>query len=502
MYKSHLQSLLSVLFCYALSWSFAGNGPVPNPALEIKRQQKDFAVFKDGLFRIESKIDRHIAMDSIERVFAATEAEFGSRVLTPIEEYKLYSKCINLIQSGHTQAGPTKAVLKSYVFEAKSLPFDMVMANKKLFVKGYAPESRKSKNAPKSKKKGNDQLPAGAEIVAIDELSIPQWMEKIGQFIGSDEDDPVFEYVVAGQAFDFYRFLATEEHKDRLEIDYVVKNDTIRQSVKLGYPPLKLMMERFKAQEKQQEKDQKDFGKFKFIGDVGYFRFPSFMNGHGGRYSEFLEKSFKKIRKKKSETVVIDVRGNGGGNIQIELLSYFLEKPEVVGTYRIDKRLKWNERKHIKKNEDEFRRYKKNIRQFKRLERKYPGFDGQMVTFPVDTSLIFRGNVIVLTDEGTFSAASLLASQMKTLRGAQIMGTRAGGSYYACNAGTLHFVLPHSKFSFILNPNTCSSTLDPAHIDPSIKDVDVEIVPEYSPKASAYKKNWEAVVKTAIKKAK
>jgi len=490
---------LSLLLVITPNYSFAG--PV-NPTTELKQQQKDFALFRKALYTVESKLDRHISLDSIEKVLDVTEDTFNTTVLTALEEFRLYAKCINLIQSGHTQASPTKAVLKEYVLMAKSLPFDMVMVNKHLYVSGYEPQKGKTKSVAKSKGKSTD-IPIGAEITAIDGLSIAEWMSKIGQFIGSDEDEPVFEYFVAGQAFDFYRFLATEEHGEQLSVNYVVKRDTLSQTIRLTYPPLKLLQARFKATEIQQEKDRKSLGSMKFIGaKVAYFRFPSFASAFGNAYSENLVKQFKKIKKKKTiETVVIDLRGNGGGNVQSELLSYFMEPAKIVGNYEIEQRLTRHQCKHIKKNDLFYRNYRKNIRQFKRMEKKFPDFNGQLITYPVDTGLIFHGNIIVLTDEATFSAASLLASQLKTFREAQIMGSRAGGSYYACNAGTLTFELPHSGIRFYLNPNSCASTLNAATIDPHVKDLDVEIVPEYDPKKNVYKKNWEAVVKTAIKNA-
>ena len=493
-----MNHLLSFLF---LLVSIVGSAQkTANPASELKQQQKDFAIFKSGLSLIESKMDRHISMDSIQSFLSATENTFNSEVLSPIEEFKLYARCIDLIESGHTQAVPNKKVLVEYFRKAKSLPFDLIMVNKHLYVNGYATQS---KNA-RVKRNKSEELAKGAEIIAIDGKSIAEWMLLIGEFIGSDEDDPSFEYTVAGQLFDFYRFLATETHTDRLEVDVVFKKDTTRESILLTYPPLKLADTRFKAIEKQHEKDRRTPGKFKFIGnDVGYFRFTTFDEAIGNQYSEFLKKSFKKIKKKKQvKTVVIDLRGNGGGNVQTELMSYFLEKPQEVGSYKIVKRLKKSERKHIKKNDHYYRLYKKNLRRFKRFEKKHPGYDGQLISYPVDTSLIYRGNVIVLTDEGTFSAASLLASQLKTLRDAQIMGSRAGGSFHVCNAGTLTYVLPNSGIKFVLNPNACASTLDLKSIDPAVKEVDVEIVPDYDPKAGTYKKNWEGVVKTALKYAK
>ena len=195
---------LSLFLFIAPTYIFAAK---VNPETELKQQEKDFALFRKALYTVESKLDRRISIDSIEKVLDFTENAFKTTVLTALDEFRLYARCINLIQSGHTQAVPTKAVLKEYVLKAKSLPFDMVMVNKHLYVSGYEPPRGKSKKVPKSKKKLTD-IPIGAEIIAIDGLTIAEWMAKIGQFIGSDEDEPVFEYFVAGQAFDFYRFLA------------------------------------------------------------------------------------------------------------------------------------------------------------------------------------------------------------------------------------------------------------------------------------------------------
>lgn len=466
---------------------------------DLRQQQEDFDAFYNGLHRIESRLDRHHSIDSVEKMLENAKTVFYSTELSAVEEFNWYAKCINLISSGHTQIQPSRKVLKEYILAAKSIPFDLVMVNKHLYANGYPPS-----NGRQPKRDKATEITKGTEIIAIDGKSIDSWMKEIGQLIGSDEDDPVFEYFVAGQAFDLYRFLVTTEHKESLSIHTVKGKDTVENIISLTYPPISLIQERFKAAERQAEKDSRKPGSFKFIGnDVGYFRFPTFLDAYGKEYSEFLVKSFKKIKKKKTvETVVIDVRGNGGGNVQTELLSYFLDPPQTVGSYTIDKRLKPGQRKHVDKNNRFFRLYKKGIRRISRYEKRHPEFKGELTTYPVDTSLVFRGKIVVLTDEATFSASSLLASQLKTLCNASVMGSRAGGSYYACNAGTLTYKLPHSGISVVLNPNTCSSTLKASEYNPEMKNVDVEIVPEYDPKPSAYKKNWEEVVKKAVRASK
>lgn len=483
---------LVIVFCFATITCFCQNG-------NLRDQQRDFDIFYDGLHRIESRLDRHTSLDSVEHILAEAKTAFYTSELSPIEQFNWYARCINLVASGHTQAQPSRKVLKAYVLAKKSLPFDLVMVNKHLYTNGYPAVKGRQPKRDKS-----TEIVKGTEIIAIDGKSIDSWMNEIGLLIGSDEDDPAFEYFVAGQAFDLYRFLVTKEHKESLEVTTVNGKDTQSRSVTLSYPPIELIQQRFKAAERQAEKDSRKPGTFKLIGsDVAYFRFTTFLDAIGKDYSEFLAKSFKKIDKKKTvKTVVIDVRGNGGGNVQTELISYFLDKQQIVGSYTIDKRLKPGERKHIVKNTRFFRLYKKGVRRSNRYEKRHPDYNGELMSYPVDTALVFKGEIIVLTDEATFSAASLLASQLKTLCNAQVMGSRAGGSFYACNAGTLTYKLPHSGISFILNPNTCASTLNASTIDPTIKNVDKEIIPEYDPKPSVYKKNWEGVIKKAIRAAK
>lgn len=489
--KTGFLNALFALFAFPAMLSAASN-----PSKEIRQQQRDFALFKKGLFAIEAKIDRHTSMDSIQRMLNQAEKAFGSSVLSPVEEFKWYSRCISLVGSGHTQVNPSRKVFIEYYRQQRSLPFDMIMKDKKLYAAGYSNE-----NTHQRQRKAKDQIPLGAEIVRIDGKSIDQWVESIGSFVGSDENDAAFRYFVAGQAFDFYRFLAEDVHKDELSVTYINRKDTLSIVVKTGFPPLSVIYKRISLESKQAQKDRKSFGTFRFIGnDVAYFRFPSFAEAYGRSYSEYLKKQFSRIKKKgKIDTVIIDVRGNGGGNVQTELLSYFLDEQQVVGNYTIVRRLKFGQRRHIKKWNPEFRRYKKGIRKFNKAERKFPDFNGQLKSFPIDTALIFRGNVIVLTDEATFSASSLLASQLKTLRNARIMGSRAGGTFYTCNAGTLTYRLPHSNIRFIFNPNACASVLDASAIDAAIKNVDIELVPEYDPKPSKYKKNWEDVVKMAVR---
>lgn len=461
-----------------------------SPAKEIASQVKDFKVFRNAMFKIEARLDRQVSMDSITRMFDAAEQEFATKELSALDEFRWYSRCASLVHSGSTQMIPGKAVLKEYVARKRSFPFDLVMINKRLYVSNKKAEENKSRK----KKKVLAVIPEGAEILKIEGKTIDEWMALISPYIGSDENDPVFKYTIAGNAFDFYRVLATTSNATLVPVEYKINGTVATKQVYLSYPPVELLSDRYRISSKQNKKDRKSDGKFKMAGkETAYFSFPSFYENDGFKYSQFLKKNFGKVKKRKAKTLILDLRGNSGGTIQTELLGYLIPKQQSIGTFEISKKPSRKDRKYVKKMDHEYRIQRQNIRRYKKLKKKYPQFKGEMYSHSVDTSLIFKGNIIVLTDEHTFAAASMLAGQLKQLRNAKIIGSRPGGSYSNFNAGSLSVELPSSKNVLLVNPNVVSTNLEMSN-GVAIREVDMEMVPEYSPKASVYKKNRELVV--------
>jgi C-terminal processing protease CtpA/Prc len=103
--------------------------------------------------------------------------------------------------------------------------------------------------------------------------------------------------------------------------------------------------------------------------------------------------------------------------------------------------------------------------------------EGIQETEYVDTNLIYKGEIVVITDEGTFSSAAILACHLKTMSKAKIIGRAAGGSFYAGNAGTLLVKLPQSGFLIAINPNTFYSHLDRTDDPSAIKQPDLFLSP-------------------------
>jgi hypothetical protein len=154
-----------------------------------------------------------------------------------------------------------------------------------------------------------------------------------------------------------------------------------------------------------------------------------------------LKETFTQLADEKIEKLIIDVRGNRGGSIRNcqVLLGYLLpakrsffkeasinpsyDQVEIEPAYKLKFNLN-GIRKHP--NRLELKRWGKKLIKPK----KY----------------VFDGDVILMTDAGSFSAASIFSSIIKSSNRAQIIGSESGGSYFQTFAGfTKKVTLPNSK---------------------------------------------------------
>ncbi len=486
-----MRKILFFLFIFLTHFSFAKNS---SDKAELKSQKKDFLAFRNGMMRLEAKTNRGVSSDSLNEFLNQTQKQFSTKKLNLLEEFKLYSRCLTLLQSGHTQIQPSRKLLRFLINKNAWLPIDFVLVNKRLYANGYTKGYVTENEIPKE-----EQIPIGAQILKIDAQTLDQWMGKMQPFLSTDNNDQSFRYYLVSQLFDFYRIIASDSLKSEINIQYLHKKDTFEIAIKTGFPPLENVQKRLQKVQAKMSLSVKTFGKFKLSEKRAYFYFPTFMGYFGSRYSLYLEQQFRKIKKKNVDTLIIDLRGNTGGNVQYELASYFVPDNQLLGSYWTEKILKRGERKHIKKFTQEYRAYKR-LMLSQRIMKLAKNTDYRTKFAKVkDTSLIFKGKVFVLTDEATFSAASILAAQLKHYCDAKLIGARAGGTFYENNAGTVPYQLPNSNFVVFFNPNHFGTMIENETVDPEIKNVDLEIIPEYNTRESVYRKNWEYLIEEALK---
>ncbi len=254
--------------------------------------------------------------------------------------------------------------------------------------------------------------------------------------------------------------------KEKKKIDSAkVKNDTIKKE-----KPKKLTKQQkdsLKAVSKKRKKYNKKHGfiartkeytrNFSFIGKdsaVAYMKIRGFSNGN---YKKFYEQSFKKIDSAKAKYFVLDLRNNGGGRIaEIEkLYSYltdkefqFITESEVNSRLPILKSIMSNTTPtglkilsgvlspilivqnllKVKKNDG------KLYYKFKYAKPEPPN------------PLNFKGKVYVLINGNSFSASSIISTNLQATKRATFVGEETGGAYNGTVAGFYKlYQLPNSK---------------------------------------------------------
>jgi len=177
---------------------------------------------------------------------------------------------------------------------------------------------------------------------------------------------------------------------------------------------------------------------------VAYLRIPVFYGKSNKQFLEFLDKSFEEIERRKPKKLIVDVRGNEGGNDVLgkELYAYIARK-DFKYYDRIELRVK--KRKHIT---------------YRKLA-YFPRFIGLATLFikRKDGKLLwthhenrgshkpkkcgFKGEVVFLMDGLSYSVTSEFLAVARNEQRGQFVGQESGGTYEGDNSGTfVIFKLP------------------------------------------------------------
>jgi Peptidase family S41 len=184
---------------------------------------------------------------------------------------------------------------------------------------------------------------------------------------------------------------------------------------------------------KSMEINAVQYNRLERIGDVAYLRLNSFdVDEHLEAYEHFIDDAFATIKKDQIKKLIIDVRGNTGGQSDAGayVLQYLTSKPlnQVSKAYE-----------RIHEGNAGWFNYKGEPGTLKTMN-----MDDEDIIEPITTDKRFNGEVLVLSDEMTYSAGIIFITNIQDHKMATLIGRPTGG--YANQTGNIEaFRLPNTK---------------------------------------------------------
>ncbi|MEJ2400820.1 MAG: S41 family peptidase [Xanthomonadales bacterium] len=402
------------------------------------------------LFRNTSKTDYDSAFEQ------AMDSITGP--MTYLEINRLFEPFVVLAGFVHcTVDFPYEAYRQFYQNGGRGIPFKIGFFGEKVLVTANWSD--------------NKQIEAGDELLAINGIDIHQLLEKIYAYKQGESDYVKQTLLENGSLREnwWYVFGDFPSGTVRIEKPGGERIDTEVEG-----------LTREQYQERTQAVQSPSFMKsgraFEFIGDVAYLRPGIFLNTESRDLSSqdafnneaflaFIDSAFIEIAKKKAQHLILDLRGNYGGDNSFSdpMIAYFADKPFRIAskfsvrTSQVTKSF-WKDVAN-----PELADMKRKIMTLDDGTR----FDVELnTTQPRTDERAFKGEVIALIDRFSFSNTTSVAAIVQDYEFGTLVGEETADTPSSC--GAVHtFTLPNTQMG-VMFPKACM--IRPSG-DPSLRGV-------------------------------
>lgn len=438
---------------YTLKRAVGDNAP---PAILSPEQMKaDAAVLRRALTALHPGVYRYITPAGLDREFAMIEAKL-TEPASEGEFLVMVAQVLNKLRCGHTYANPLNqdAKVRARLFEGRTyLPFYFQIVDGRIIITANA---------------SSKKIAAGSEITRINGVAVSEVIARLLTVTRGDGTSTLEHRIdsiglVRGEAeryalFDMYYPLMFPIKDGAYEIE-AVDHATKK--------PTKFAVLAMTKAERTEEMARRygppptfdDGWRFEIRdGATGYLKIDNFITWRlkTVKFKEFLAGSFAELRAKNVKNLIIDVRGNGGGDMDpgFELARYLAK--EKLGPYAESRRLVRNVAaqpdlaKYVSTYDDGILaavRYGVPHAMYKNFDSDYFEITGRE-SYPavVPYADRFVGRTYMIADAANASATFQFLDYVQENRLATIVGQPTGGNRQGINGGNYLFLsLPNSK---------------------------------------------------------
>lgn len=407
---------------------------------------KDFDVLKGVLLNYHPGLYRFQDSSAVAKLFTDLELQLKSD-LSLCEAYLLFSRFTASLKCGHTfcsfynQSGSTKDSL----FNKKDkVPFTFFLFDKKMFVKYNVSNI--------------EQLKQGTEVLAINNVPVVSIIDTLLQYVKGDGNNNLKrlnDLNLSGlgkfEAFDIFYPLLYPPISNSYSLKIKPPDQTSIVTINVNPVSRSERLSLLESKYGKQLSTPDDLWSFKILNnEAGYLKIGTFVtNKLTIDWKNFLNNAFDELEKKNIKNLIVDLRGNEGGDDEVNL---------VLGKKLAKKQIEFPAFKELLRYEkvsDEFRPYlttwdKSFYNRSGKLIKQDNGFytwkNERSNSIIKQNSKAFQGNTYLLVDAANSSATFFLTAGLQQNKIATIVGSETGGNLKGTNGGQLFFLwLPFSK---------------------------------------------------------
>ena len=342
----------------------------------------------------EDKLDNII--DSIKKTLPQSLAE--------VEAYQVLSTIFSNINDAHTMLSLNNYLRRGAIFFRKVPPYRLRVINDKIFV---------LKNYSKRKK-----IPVGSQIIEINNKTASECLIELSQLVSHETKNNLQANLqlpmIWGMWNNFENFTLTYKTPEG-KIETIVSSSGLFSNISFLWDFTGFFLKNYS---------------FEILNDdVGYINIKAFNNLD--KCKNFFTSTFGEIRKENINNIIIDLRGNQGGNeeVSLELMQYL--SPVDFRSFDTIK---------VKISRERINRLSIDTTIYT------PGslvLEKNSMTPLRNNDLHYNGKCYLLTSGYTFSCALDFAAMFRCYNIGEIVGTETGGKTVSFGAPR-NFILPET----------------------------------------------------------
>ncbi|WAC09254.1 S41 family peptidase [Dyadobacter pollutisoli] len=368
--------------------------------LQTSQLREDFQTFRSTLTENHPDLYRYRPRESIDRLLDSCQKSIVAP-MNLIAFGNLIRFAVSAIECGHTSGSLPGELMEQYASSVAMFPLKLWFAGGRAFVL-----CSKEANAP-----------VGSEILSIDGEPIEQIRQKLFSYLPSDgKIQTKKNATLNNDAFQFlYNFVYGEKIHFRTRL--AMSDGQVRDITLLATKFENTQCPAYKTGNNTKPLEFSLSDNTRALLTIRTFSKDRISNA-GQDFPVFLDSIFNQLEQREIRHLVIDLRGNGGGDDIYGALLYSYLTNETFRYFSVLQ----SKSKPLMTSDD------------------HPGLAIQQ-----PANINFKKKVYVLTDGRTFSTAADFCAIVRSNARGVFVGEETGGSYEGNNSGgTVRVNLPHS----------------------------------------------------------